>query len=73
MSAKISVGLRMEPGKVELLKRAAKDDHRTVASLLDKLVDEYLHEHGYLGAEAPAAAKGEEARPAAGRGRRAKA
>ncbi len=51
MGGKISVGLRMDPEKAELLKRAAKDDHRTVASLLDKLVDEYLRAHDYLGAE----------------------
>ena len=50
-----AIGLRVEPHIKEAAERAAADDHRTVASLLEKVLVEYLKMNGYL----PAIAKKE--------------
>jgi hypothetical protein len=40
--------IRLEPNLKATIERAAKDDHRTVTSLIEKLVTDYLKQHGYL-------------------------
>lgn len=48
MKKNVSYSMRMN-GKIrDLLKKAADREHRTVASLLDKIVVEYLQTEGYL-------------------------
>ncbi len=43
-----AIGVRVDPHVKEAAERAAADDHRSVASLLEKLLTEYLTEKGYL-------------------------
>jgi hypothetical protein len=43
-----SIGIRVEPDIKAAAEKAAADDHRTVASLIEKLLVEYLREQGYL-------------------------
>ena len=43
-----AIGVRVDPKIKEAAERAAEDDHRSVASLLEKLLTEYLTEKGYL-------------------------
>ena len=43
-----AIGVRVDPKIKEAAERAAADDHRSVASLLEKLLTEYLTEKGYL-------------------------
>ena len=43
-----AIGVRVDPKIKEAAERAAADDHRSVASLLEKLLTEYLIEKGYL-------------------------
>ncbi len=45
-SVPISFSLTMETKQA--LEKAAKDDSRSVSSLLDKLVSDWLKEQGYL-------------------------
>lgn len=56
MARTAAIGVRVEPEIKAAAERAAEDDHRTVASLLEKLLVAYLREHGYLnaGAKQPA-------------------
>jgi hypothetical protein len=58
-----SIGIRVELGLKEAAERAAKDDRRTVASLIEKVLTEWLEAKGYLPkGDAPAGAR---AQPAA--------
>lgn len=43
-----SIGIRVEPVLKAAAEKAAAADRRTVASLIEKLLVEYLTEHGYL-------------------------
>lgn len=43
-----TIGLRLEPGAKMALDKAAKDDRRTIASFVEKLIVEHLVETGYL-------------------------
>lgn len=43
-----SIGIRVEPELKELVKKAAEDNRRTVASMIEKILVEYLTEKGYL-------------------------
>ena len=42
------VNLRIEPSLKSAAERAAADDHRTLTSLIEKLLADYLRERGYL-------------------------
>jgi hypothetical protein len=42
------VGLRLPPEIKAAAERAAADDHRTLTSLIEKLLADYLRERGYL-------------------------
>ncbi|MFQ5786210.1 MAG: hypothetical protein ACE5H8_15495 [Alphaproteobacteria bacterium] len=42
------IAVRVEPHIKTLVQRAATDDHRSVASLVEKLLIEHLTKHGYL-------------------------
>lgn len=42
------VGLRLFPSMKDALERAAADDHRTMASMAEKIISDYLREKGYL-------------------------
>jgi hypothetical protein len=42
------LGLRITPTLRKALEKAAADDHRTVASYVEKLLTEHLREEGYL-------------------------
>ena len=48
MPTTAAIGVRVDPKIKEAAERAAADDHRSVASLLEKLLTEYLTEKGYL-------------------------
>jgi len=48
MARTAAIGVRVEPNIKEAAEKAAADDHRTVASLLEKVLVEYLRERGYL-------------------------
>jgi hypothetical protein len=40
--------LRVDPWLIELARQAAADDQRSLTSLVEKLLADYLREHGYL-------------------------
>ena len=63
MARTASIGLRVEPALLEAAKKAAADDSRSVASLLEKLLKAHLTAHGYTKTETA------KAPPAAGRSR----
>jgi predicted transcriptional regulator len=42
-----SLGIRVEPDLKERLERAAKADRRTVAALIEKVMEEWLAANGY--------------------------
>lgn len=42
------LGFRVDPEVKAALERAAKDDHRSLSSLIDKILVEWLRERGYL-------------------------
>ena len=46
------LGFRIEPEIKEALTVAAKEDHRSVSSLVELIIAKWLREHGYL-ANAP--------------------
>lgn len=46
-----SLGVRLQPETKEALERAAKDDLRSVSSLVEKILVLWLREHGYLSQE----------------------
>lgn len=43
-----SISIRVEPDLKEAAERAAKADHRTVASLIEKVLTEWLRQNGYM-------------------------
>ena len=42
------VNLRIEPSLKVAAEKAAADDHRSLTSLIEKLLADYLRERGYL-------------------------
>ncbi len=48
MARTASIGVRVEPDLKEAAEKAAKDDHRTVASLIEKVLTEWLQQNGYM-------------------------
>ena len=42
------VNLRMRPELKEAAEKAASDDHRSLTSLIEKLLADYLRKKGYL-------------------------
>ena len=46
------VNLRIQPSLKEAAERAAADDRRSLTSLVEKLLVDYLRERGYLGKNA---------------------
>lgn len=51
-----ALGLRVEPAVKAALEKAAKDDRRSVASLVEKILSEWLEGRGYLPTDDAAAA-----------------
>jgi hypothetical protein len=43
-----SLGVRVEPETKAALEKAAKDDLRSVSSLVEKILVQWLRSHGYL-------------------------
>ena len=43
-----AIGIRVEPAIKNAAERAAAADRRTVASLVEKILVEWLQEHGHL-------------------------
>lgn len=43
-----SIGIRVQPDVKAAAEKAAQDDHRTLASLIEKLLTEHLKAKGYL-------------------------
>ncbi|HEX2526906.1 MAG TPA: hypothetical protein VHL31_11510 [Geminicoccus sp.] len=43
-----SLGVRLQPDVKAALEKAAKDDMRSLSSLMEKIVTEWLRERGYL-------------------------
>lgn len=48
MARTAAIGVRVEPNVKAAAEKAAAADHRTVASLLEKLLVEFLKDNGYL-------------------------
>jgi hypothetical protein len=42
------VNLRLQPSLKAAAEAAAADDHRSLTSLIEKLLSDYLKKHGYL-------------------------
>ena len=42
------IGFRVEPAVKQAAERAAADDHRSLSSLMEKLLIEFLRQRGYL-------------------------
>ena len=55
------LSLRIDPQLKDLASKAAADDHRSLTSLIEKLLADYLRDHGYLPrpGDPPAAHKSE--------------
>ena len=45
------LGLRITPSLKSALETAAKDDRRSVASMAEMILENWLREQGYLGAD----------------------
>lgn len=45
------VNLRVDPKLKALADKAAREDQRSLTSLIEKLLADYLRQHGYLKAE----------------------
>jgi hypothetical protein len=43
-----SLGVRVQPEIKGALERAAEDDHRSMASMIEKILADFLRDHGYL-------------------------
>jgi hypothetical protein len=43
-----SLGVRVEPETKAALERAAADDDRTISSLVERILKEWLRDKGYL-------------------------
>ncbi len=52
MKKSVAIGLRVDPQVKRAAEVAAHEDHRTVASLLNKLLVQHLIECGYLSGKA---------------------
>jgi hypothetical protein len=48
MTQTTPLGVRTTPEVKEALKRAAEDESRSQASLIEKILKDWLREHGYL-------------------------
>lgn len=48
MQKSLPISFRLTAETKQALEQAAKDDSRSVSSLLDKLVSDWLRERGYL-------------------------
>lgn len=48
MTKTTPLGVRLEPDVREALTRAAKDDARSISSLIAKIIADWLRERGYL-------------------------
>jgi hypothetical protein len=48
MTRTAAIGVRVLPEIKDAAEKAARDDNRSVASLVEKLLIAYLREHGYL-------------------------
>ena len=48
MARTASIGIRVEPTLKDAAEKAARDDRRTVASLIEKVMTEWLEAQGYL-------------------------
>lgn len=48
MSKTPSLGVRVQPETKAALEKAAKDDMRSVSSLIEKVLVEWLRDKGYL-------------------------
>ena len=57
-----SLGIRVQPETKAALERAAKDDLRSVSSLIEKILVEWLRAKGYLQAPGAPKAKGGKAK-----------
>lgn len=57
MARTASVGLRFLPELKEALERAAQDDHRSLASLVERVMTEWAQSKGYLTKPAPSSAE----------------
>ena len=48
MTRTAAIGIRVEPEIKAAVEKAAAADRRTVASFIEKILVEYLEEHGHL-------------------------
>ena len=48
MARTAAIGLRVEPHVKAAAEEAAEEDRRTLASLVEKVLVEWLEEHGHL-------------------------
>lgn len=48
MNKSVPISFRLSAETKQALEKAAKDDSRSVSSMLDKLVSDWLKEQGYL-------------------------
>lgn len=48
MGTQVPLGVRVQPSIKEALETAAKDDHRSLASLTERILHAWLKEHGYM-------------------------
>jgi hypothetical protein len=58
-----SIGIRLEPAVKAALEAAAKADHRPVASLIEKVMTEWLEANGYHPTGEPAAKRKAKGKP----------
>lgn len=47
----VPISFRLPPEVKEALEKAAKEDVRSVSSLMEKVVTQWLRQHGYLKAD----------------------
>ena len=57
MARSVQIGSRISPEVMEALKRAAETDDRSIASMLDRILREWLTEHGHMAAAAAKTAR----------------
>ncbi len=53
MKRSATIGVRVDPAVKQAAENAAQDDHRSVSSLLEKLLIIHLRESGYLNRKDP--------------------
>ena len=61
MKKTAAIGVRVDPQVKRAAENAALDDHRSVASLVEKLLIQHLREFGYLNGKTPVRASDEAA------------